>query len=206
MAVDPRLDSAAREGLTGTAPEEAYQTLREPDDVTRAPDGQPEDRQPAWRRDFPIDWPADQYVARRDFGRFLVLTSGAFVAGQAWIAAQHLIRAKRPAPARQRIAAPEDVPVGSAMVFTYPGPNDRCLLIRTDDRTFLAYSQLCTHLSCAVIPVVAEGVLKCPCHEGFFDLYTGRNIAGPPPRPLPKIQLEMAADGIYATGVLETST
>jgi len=206
MAVDPRLDSPEREGLTGAAPAEGYQTLREPEDVTRAPDGTPEDRQPPWRRDFPIDWPADQYVARRDFGRFLVLTSGAFVAGQAWIAAQHLVRAKRPAPARQRIAAPDDVPIGSAIVFTYPGPNDRCLLIRTDERTFLAYSQLCTHLSCAVIPVVAEGVLKCPCHEGFFDLYTGRNIAGPPPRPLPRIQLETAADGIYATGVVESST
>lgn len=206
MPVDPQLDSLAREGLTGTAPEEAYERRREPEDVTRAPDDLPEDRQPRWRRDFPIDWPADQYVARRDFGKFLVLTSGAFVAGQAWIAAQHLIRAKRPAPGRQRIAAAEDVPVGSAIVFTYPGPNDRCLLIRTAARTFLAYSQLCTHLSCAVIPVVAEGVLKCPCHEGFFDLYTGRNIAGPPPRPLPKIQLEMAADGIYATGVVESPT
>jgi hypothetical protein len=31
--------------------------------------------QPAWRRDFPIDWPQDHYVARRDFTRFLVLTS-----------------------------------------------------------------------------------------------------------------------------------
>lgn len=206
MPVDPRLDSPGREGLTGTAPADAYRPARDPQDVTRAPDDAPEDQQPRWRRDFPIDWPADQYVARRDFGRFLVLTSGAFVAGQAWIAAQHLVRAKRPAPGRRRIAAAADVPVGSAIVFTYPGPNDRCLLIRTDDNTFVAYSQSCTHLSCAVIPVVAEGIIKCPCHEGYFDLHTGRNIAGPPPRPLPRIELDLAADGIYATGVVESAT
>jgi nitrite reductase/ring-hydroxylating ferredoxin subunit len=204
MAIDPRLDSAAREGLTGTAPEDAYDPVKEPDSVTLPPDGAPEDRQPRWRRDFPIDWPADQYVARRDFGRFLILTSGAFAAGQAWIAAQHLIRANRPAPGRRRIAAVGDVPIGSAVVFEYPGPNDRCLLIRTAPRTFLAYSQICTHLSCAVVPIVAEGVLKCPCHEGYFDLQTGRNIAGPPPRPLPKIEIEIAQDEIYATGVVET--
>src|SRR5579875_3286117 len=30
---------------------------------------------PAWRQDFPIDWPQDHYVARRDFTKFLVLTA-----------------------------------------------------------------------------------------------------------------------------------
>ena len=34
--------------------------------------------QPAWRRDFPIDVPQEQYVARRDFTRFMMLTSAAF--------------------------------------------------------------------------------------------------------------------------------
>ena len=36
---------------------------------------------PRWRQDFPIDWPNDEFVARREFTKFLVLTSGAFVAG-----------------------------------------------------------------------------------------------------------------------------
>jgi Rieske Fe-S protein len=89
------------------------------------------------------------------------------------------------------------------MVFTYPGPQDRCLLIRPDQQTLVAFSQNCTHLSCAVIPRISEGVLHCPCHEGFFDLLTGRNIAGPPPRPLPKILLETVGDDIYAVGVEE---
>ena len=203
QAIDPRVDSPGREGLTGTARVGIYERTIEADEVTVPPDHGLAENQPRWRQDFPIDWPADQYVARRDFGRFLVLTSGAFVAGQTWIAAQHLVRANRPAPPRTRIAALGEVPIGSAIVFVYPGPQDRCLLIRTDERTLLAYSQSCTHLSCAVIPRVSEGVLHCPCHEGYFDLLTGRNIAGPPPRPLPKIVIEVLGDDVYAVGVEE---
>ena len=30
------------------------------------PDGLPVEQQPKWRRDFPIDWPQDEYVSRRD--------------------------------------------------------------------------------------------------------------------------------------------
>jgi len=201
--LDPRVDSPDREYLSGTARAGVYEPAFEPEDITTPPDGLPPEAQPRWRHDFPVDWPADQFVARRDFGRFLVLTSGAFVAGQAWIAARHLVRANRPPAPRARVAALHDLPVGTAMVFTYPGPQDRCLLIRPDDRTLVAFSQNCTHLSCAVIPRIAEGVLHCPCHEGFFDLRTGRNIAGPPPRPLPKILLETVGDDIYAVGVEE---
>jgi Rieske Fe-S protein len=87
------------------------------------------------------------------------------------------------------------------MTFEYPGPLDRCLLIRLEERTLVAYSQSCTHLSCAVVPLVEQGVLRCPCHEGYFDLRSGRNIAGPPPRPLPRIVLELDGDQVYAVGV-----
>ena len=204
-AVDPRVDSPEREGLTGTARAGIYERALEAEDITVAPDGRSAEQQPRWRQDFPIDWPADQYVARRDFGRFLVLTSGAFVAGQAWIAARHLVRANRPPPPRVRIAVLGEIPVQSASVFVYPGPADRCLLLRPDERTLVAFSQLCTHLSCAVVPRFADGVLQCPCHEGYFDLRTGRNIAGPPPRPLPRILLDVVGDEVFATGVEERS-
>jgi Rieske Fe-S protein len=48
---------------------------------------------------------------------------------------------------------------------------------------------------------MAEGKLECPCHHGYFDLRTGQNVAGPPPRPLPKILLEIEGDDVYAVGV-----
>jgi len=64
-----------------------------------------------------------------------------------------------------------------------------------------SYSQKCTHLACAVIPQPERGVLHCPCHEGYFDLRSGRPIAGPPSRPLARILLEVRGRDIYATGV-----
>ena len=183
-----------------------YGPSRDPEDVTVAPDGRPMEEQPRWRQDFAIDTPEANFVARRDFAKFLVLTSGAFVAGQAWIAAKSLVRANRPVPGRVRIASLAAVALGSATMFAYPGEHDPCLLIRMPDGKLLAYSQKCTHLSCAVVPELDKGILRCPCHEGIFELATGRNIAGPPPRPLPVIELEVVGDEVYAIGVKARTT
>jgi Rieske Fe-S protein len=200
--IDARLDEGSRRGLTGTARSDVYETTRDPEDVSRAPDAKDELNPPEWRQDFPIDWPKDEFVARRDFAKFMVLTSGAFVAGQGWIAAQQLVRSRRSAAlAPLKIATLSDVPLGSATVFAYPGEHDRCVLVRLPDGELVAFSQSCTHLSCAVIPKVDEGVFVCPCHEGYFDLRTGKNIAGPPPRPLPRILLRAEGDDIYAIGI-----
>ena len=204
LALDPRVDSPAREGLTGTAQGDLY-PRRPADQLTLPPDGRTMAEQPRWRKDFAIDWPEDHLVSRRDFARFLVLTSGAFAVGQGWIAAQQLLRRGDPAPARLRVASLRELPRGRATVFTYPGAHDICLLIHMPDGELLAYSQKCTHLSCAVVPRIEEGVLHCPCHEGYFDLRTGRNIAGPPPRPLPRIELEVEGDDVYAVAVTATT-
>jgi Rieske Fe-S protein len=201
--IDERIDDATRAGLTGTARSNAYEATRDPEDISRAPDVRDELNPPEWRSDFPIDWPKDEFVARRDFAKFLVLTSGAFVAGQAWIAAQDLIRDRRASPERVKVAALGDVPVGGVLTFTYPREHDRCILVRLGERDLVAFSQSCTHLSCAVIPRVDRGVFECPCHDGFFDLRTGKNISGPPPRPLPQIELELQGDEVYAVGVQE---
>lgn len=203
QALDPRIDSPGREGLTGTARADVYEPTRDAEDVTVGPDHRPMVEQPRWRRDFATDWPEDNFIARRDFAKFLVLTSGAFVAGQMWIATQSLVRSKRSLPGRVKIGSLVAVRPGTAMMFAYPTPQDPCLLIRTRDGQLLAYSQKCTHLSCAVVPKLDEGIIRCPCHEGIFDLATGRNIAGPPPRPLPVIELDVQGDDIFATGVKE---
>jgi nitrite reductase/ring-hydroxylating ferredoxin subunit len=200
QALDVRIESPGREGLAGTTPADAYSPVRDPEQITRPPDGRPLHYQPQWRKDFPIDWPQDHYVSRRDFAKFMVLTSAAFTIGQIWIGVQNIWRKHRGAAPIRRIASLSSVPVGTSIVFQYPGPHDDCLLIRTSDK-LLAYSQKCTHLSCAVIPLIEQGVIRCPCHEGLFDLYTGREIAGPPPRPLPRITLDVKGDDVYATGV-----
>jgi nitrite reductase/ring-hydroxylating ferredoxin subunit len=165
---------------------------------TAAPDGRDPVAQPAWRHDFPIDWPQDHYVARRDFVKFLGLTSLAFVVGQVWIGLKSLLR-RRGAPGPRAVARSDEVPPGGSLVFRYPREPDICVLVRRPDGTLLAYEQKCTHLSCAVIPDVATGRLLCPCHNGAFDLATGRPLAGPPRRPLPRVRVEERDGVIYAT-------
>jgi Rieske Fe-S protein len=204
--VDIRIDTPGREGLTGTTPANIYKTPRDSEQVTIPPDGRPMEVQPQWRQDFPIDWPQDHYVARRDFTKFMVLTSFAFTVGQFWIIGQNWFRRRVGRPEIKRVASLSELPVGQTMVFHYPHDEDNCILIRTSEGDgsgagLVAYSQKCTHLACAVIPDLKEGVIHCPCHEGFFDLQTGRVIAGPPPRPLPRILLEIRGDDVYATGV-----
>ena len=175
--------------------------MRPGEQLTIPPDARALDEQPKWRRDFPIDWPEDHYVSRRDFTKFKVLTSFAFVVGQLWIGAQNFLRRRRGEPLMQRIAGVDDVPVGGAVSFNYPETHDTCLLLRNDQNSFIAFSQKCTHLSCAVVPQPDKGRLFCPCHEGSFDLKTGAPVAGPPRRPLPKINLQISGGAIYATGV-----
>jgi Rieske Fe-S protein len=199
--IDVRIDTPGREGLTGTAPATLYRSLHDAEDVTVAPDGRPMSEQPAWRTDFPIDWPQDQYIERRDFMKFMVLVSLSLTIGQFWIVAQNWWRRRRGRPPIARIASLDELPVGGAMVFAYPSPTDDCLLVRTAADALVAYSQKCTHLSCAVRPHAAEGLIVCPCHEGLFDLASGRPVAGPPRRPLARILLDVRGNQIYATGV-----
>jgi nitrite reductase/ring-hydroxylating ferredoxin subunit len=171
----------------------------DPDKRTSAPDGRPEDEQPAWRRDFPVDVPQDHYVARREFTKFMGLTSLGFVVGQFWILIQSWLRGQREPPPAKEIARTDDIAPGSFRTFHYPGDDDACLLLRLEDGSFVAYNQKCTHLTCAVVP--EEGRLHCPCHNGNFECRTGRPMSGPPRRPLDRITLEVRDGILFATGV-----
>lgn len=201
--LDVRIDTPGREGLTGTAPADRYKRSERDEYLTLAPDGRAMAQQPAWRRDFPIDWPQDNYVERRDFMKFMVLTSAALTIGQFWIAAQNWWRRRRGASEIRRITTLDALAPGSAVTFTYPGAQDDCLLVRLPDGGLVAYSQRCTHLSCAVLPRVEEGTIACPCHQGLFDLRSGRPLAGPPRRPLTLVHLRVDRGVVFATDVEE---
>lgn len=177
--------------------------IHEPERGSEPPDGRPWREQPGWRLDFPIDWPRDHYVARRDFIKFLCLTSLGFVFGQACLVADSLLGDK--APREAALGRLSELPVGQTLPFRYPTEKDPCLLTRLDETTLVAHSQLCTHLSCPVVPQADRGRYYCPCHEGLFELASGRPLAGPPRRPLPRIRLEVRDDVIYATGVERTT-
>jgi len=81
-----------------------------------------------------------------------------------------------------------------------PG-SQRRLLLRTAEDDYVAYSQKCTHLSCAVYPSTDGKRLECPCHEGYFSVEDGRVLQGPPPRPLPRVAVERRGGTVWAVGV-----
>ncbi len=171
------------------------------DSLSTPPDGRPSAEQPRWRTDFPIDWPADEYLTRREFTKFLMLTSGAFAAGHLFLLASSQWQNREAAPPEQVIARVEDVPVGGSLLFEYPPNSPARLLVRVDEQVFVAYEQQCTHLTCPVLPAVDKGELHCPCHEGVFDLLSGRPLSGPPQRPLARVQLAIRNGEVIATGI-----
>jgi Rieske Fe-S protein len=158
---------------------------------------------PLWREEVPIHATDERYVDRRQLAKFLVLTSLGMLAGNLWILAKGWWTGE-PAYPRTPVARAGELPVGGVRLFRYPGPDDPCILLRTGPETFVAYSQKCTHLSCAVYYAREAGRLECPCHEGYFAVEDGRVLQGPPQRPLPRIVLERLGDLgdlIVATGV-----
>lgn len=153
-----------------------------------------------WRDEFSVHAAEERYVSRRQFGKFLVLTSLGMFVGNVWILVRSWMR-RQPAFLPQVVARASDVPVGGVKLFTYPGPHDPCILVRPDAETFAAFSQKCTHLSCAVYYEAARGRLECPCHEGYFSVKDGSVLQGPPPRPLPRVVLERRGDELVAVRV-----
>ena len=152
---------------------------------------------PLWRDEFPVFTADERYVSRRQFTKFLTLTSFGMFVGNLWIYAKSLFY-RTPAYPRTVVARVGEIPVGGVKTFSYPSVNDPCLLVRTGRDVYVAYSQKCTHLSCAVYYEKEKNRIKCPCHQGFFSITDGSVISGPPPRPLPKVALERNGDDLIA--------
>ncbi|MEE9167338.1 MAG: Rieske (2Fe-2S) protein [Candidatus Neomarinimicrobiota bacterium] len=72
------------------------------------------------------------------------------------------------------------------------------ILIRLENGQFKAFSATCTHLSCIVQYRGDLNQIWCACHNGRFDL-TGRNVAGPPPRPLEEYDVKLEGEEVWVT-------
>ncbi len=158
------------------------------------------EKEPLWREEVSVFAADERYVNRRQFAKFLVLTSAGMFVGNVWILVRSWLAGKTAYPVKP-VALASEIPVGGSRLFTYPGPNDPCILIRPSEGEFAAYSQKCTHLSCAVYYAPAKGRFECPCHLGYFSAKDGRVLQGPPQRPLPRIVLRRQGDRLIAVGI-----
>jgi arsenite oxidase small subunit len=160
-------------------------------------------RDPLWKDEFSVHTADERYVNRRQFTKFLVLTSLAMLIGQVWILVKSWFSRRAPASPILAVCRKEDIAVGEVKLFAYPLPQDHCIAVRTSSDVYVAYSQKCTHLSCAVYYSRESNKLECPCHKGFFAVEDGRVLAGPPTRSLPRIVLESRGDELVAVGIRE---
>ena len=154
-------------------------------------------KEPLWKDEFSINVGDERYVNRRQFTKFLVLTSLGMFVGNLWILGRSLF-VREPEYPEKVVATIDEVPVGSVRLFRYPTGKDPCILVRTTSEKFVAYSQKCTHLTCPVYFAKDKNRLECPCHEGYFSIETGEVLQGPPPRPLPRVVLEKRGTELVA--------
>jgi menaquinol-cytochrome c reductase iron-sulfur subunit len=70
-------------------------------------------------------------------------------------------------------------------------------LYTEDGDTFKAYNGHCTHLGCGFVLASDKKTFACPCHRGQFDVKTGAVLAGPPPRPLDELEVQVRDAAVY---------
>lgn len=138
--------------------------------------------------------------SRRGFVNWLLGTSfGGLLLAVLYPVTRYLI----PPPSGESAAAtvtlsvkPEDVAANSGQIFKFgsrPG-----ILIRTPSGDLRAFSATCTHLGCIVQYRSDLSQIWCACHNGHFDL-NGRNVEGPPPKPLDEFVVNVRNDEIVVS-------
>jgi cytochrome b6-f complex iron-sulfur subunit len=96
------------------------------------------------------------------------------------------------------VGRPQDIQPNSGSIFKFgdePG-----ILVRTAEGDLRAFSARCTHLNCTVQYDPAAKEIACACHGGQFDL-NGKNVGGPPPKPLTSYSVNVRGDEIVVSRV-----
>jgi len=72
------------------------------------------------------------------------------------------------------------------------------IVINDKNNNLKALAATCTHLDCIVQYSKDQGQITCACHNGVYDL-KGRNISGPPPKPLEEFDVNVIDEEIIVT-------
>ena len=139
---------------------------------------------------------AEQEKNRRDFLKYLL--GGGLLA---WLAAvlypifSYLVPPKQGEVEVSSVKAGKvgAIPKDSGTIIRFG--NKPVILVRTAGGDFRAFAATCTHLACTVQYRKDMGLIWCACHNGRYDL-NGRNVAGPPPRPLDEYRVVIQGDDI----------
>jgi len=72
------------------------------------------------------------------------------------------------------------------------------LILVSDAGELKALAGTCTHLDCTVQHRPDLGIVWCACHNGRYDV-EGKNISGPPPRPLEQFIVNEVGEDIFVS-------
>jgi Rieske Fe-S protein len=90
-----------------------------------------------------------------------------------------------------RTSSAADEPAGGHIVSSPP-----VVVVRTSAEHVVGFSAICTHQGCTVTSI-SNSTIDCPCHGSQFALTTGKVVAGPAPRPLPAVAVEVRNGQVY---------
>lgn len=137
--------------------------------------------------------------SKRDFLR--VMLGGGIVAWAASVLYPLLAYLKPPKQAEVEVTSVKvgklsEIEKDSGKIIRFG--NKPVILIRLANGDLRALSATCTHLDCTVQYRKDLGVIWCACHNGRYDL-TGRNIDGPPPRPLDEFRVVIQGEEVFVS-------
>lgn len=139
-------------------------------------------------------------LTRKGFIDWILGTSaGGFLAAVVYPVVRYIIPPELPESLTNSVTLdirPEDVPSNTGRIFRFG--TRPALLVKTPSGELRAFSARCTHLDCTVQYREDLAHIWCACHNGHFDL-NGRNIAGPPPEPLPVYDVNVRGSQIVVS-------
>ncbi len=138
-------------------------------------------------------------ASKRDFLKYIL--GGGLVAWLAAVLYPILLYLKPPKQAEVEVTSVKvgkvkDIEKDSGTIVRFG--NKPVILVRTATGEFKAFSATCTHLDCTVQYRKDMGMIWCACHNGRYDL-SGRNVAGPPPRPLDEYRVVVQGDEVFVS-------
>ena len=143
--------------------------------------------------------PTENISRRKILNWFLGTTGGALMVSILYPLARYLIPPKAEESAALAVTLSvkaKEMKPNSGQIFRFG--NRPGILVSTPTGELRAFAGICTHLDCTVQYRADIQHIWCACHNGHFDL-TGKNIEGPPPRPLESYDVAVRSDEIVVS-------
>lgn len=152
---------------------------------------------------------SDGMMTRRQFMKAAIAVIGSLIGGAVGLPAVAYVvgpALKKTADEWVRLGAISKVELGTPTLFKtvierqtgwITDQQEISAYVLTDDgQTFIAMSNICTHLGCRARWIPEQEKFFCPCHNGVFDK-DGSVVSGPPPRPLDRFETKVESGVLF---------